>query len=64
VVRVAEALGMTPADLGLRVREPLRGKKLTTSERELVEELLSLPPDEQEVVREALAALRSRQGGK
>lgn len=58
VVAVAQALNTTPEALGYRFRAPLRARNLTAQQREFVEEVLGLPPEEQERVFAVVAAMR------
>lgn len=60
---LSRIFGATPVELGLQVRRPapplsVRIRQLTPEQRELVNELLSLPPKDFDEIREAVAALR------
>jgi transcriptional regulator with XRE-family HTH domain len=57
VEAVARVLATTPEALGFRFRKPLRASELTPAQRDLVDELLSLPENEQAKVRQVLSAL-------
>lgn len=59
VEAVAAALETTPEALGFRIRKPLRANQLNARQRELIDELLSLPEDEQTAVRKLLAEMRA-----
>lgn len=60
VEAVARELKTTPEALGFRFRRPLKPSDLTAEQRDLLDELLALPPDEYAAVRDVLAKLRER----
>lgn len=55
---VATVLETSPEELGYRSKRPLRASSLNAKQRELIDELLSLPADEQEEVRRLVAKMR------
>lgn len=55
---VAQALNTTPEALGYRFKSPLRARDLTSQQREFIEEVLGLSPEEQERVFEVVSAMR------
>ena len=63
VEKVAAALGTTPQNLGYRKRQTnarARLSEMSAEQRAIVEEILGLPSDGLEKVREALAAIERR----
>jgi transcriptional regulator with XRE-family HTH domain len=66
-VALSNVLGIRPEELGLHIRRPtvekapsLRFRELSAEQRQLVDELLSLPLEDLSLVREAVADLRKR----
>jgi transcriptional regulator with XRE-family HTH domain len=57
---VAHALSTTPEALGYRFRSALRTRDLTSQQRDFVEEVLALSPEEQERVFEVVSEMRRR----
>lgn len=60
---LAEALKTSVTDLGLRVRaaveaRSVRFRRLTPEQRQIVDELLSLPPEDYTLIRDAIERLR------
>lgn len=61
---LAKVLKTSVSDLGLRVRaaveaRSIRLRRLTPQQRQIVDELLSLPPEDYTLVRDAIERLRS-----
>ncbi|HYR29316.1 MAG TPA: helix-turn-helix transcriptional regulator [Thermoanaerobaculia bacterium] len=66
---LASALKISVDDLGLRVRsaeEPpsIRLRRLTAEQRQILDEVLSLPPQDYAIVKAAIDELRRRRGRK
>ncbi|HYH07967.1 MAG TPA: helix-turn-helix transcriptional regulator [Thermoanaerobaculia bacterium] len=60
VVAVAKALGTTPEELGYRRKHRVRARELTAEQRDVVEDILSLPKDELTAIREILRQFEAR----
>jgi transcriptional regulator with XRE-family HTH domain len=61
---LAAALEVTVKDLGLCVRPAagsIRLRQLTREQRQILDELLSLPPDDYALIRDAVDVLRAKQ---
>lgn len=63
VEAIAQVLNTTPADLGFVFDVPLESRNLSQRERDLLNEVLALSPDEQARVFEVVAALRAKRKG-
>jgi len=66
---LAAALRTTIADLGLRVRatteaRSIRIRRLSSEQRQIIDELLSLPPEDYGIIRGAIDRLRKKRTNK
>lgn len=62
VVAVAEVLGTTAEALGYRRKHRVRARELTAEQREVIEEILSLPKEDLARIREMLRRFETTSG--
>lgn len=62
VSAVATALGTTPEALGYRRKHRVRARELTVEQRDVIEDILSLPKEELAAIREILRQFEAKRG--
>lgn len=62
VSAIAEVLGTTPAALGYRRKHRVRARELTAEQRDIIEDILSLPKEDLAAIREILRQFEANHG--